>query len=303
MLKTNRLITALLVALCFGGAPARAQSGDALKPGMTLDQSNWQLAQDLLPTEILEHYKTGGYANPIIDFPLGLYEWPPDFKGSTEKNAGQFKISDQGSVVLNSTGEQPPYILGYPFPIIDASDPQAATKILWNYVYLTWYYGNLVSQQAVMDLPIVGSRGRNPLDLVLTQPGVVSGAPTGGGIYRNNLYDGTVTVKNSIVANSPRGGNCAGVVINNGFNLSSDGFCGFTQVANVLLGPLTANGGPTLTHMPLPGSPALDFVAGNCPPPATDQRGAARPIGALCDAGAVEYGAAVPMLSLPLVRT
>ena len=27
--------------------------------------------------------------------------------------------------MLNSTGEQPPYILGYPFPIIDPADPQA----------------------------------------------------------------------------------------------------------------------------------------------------------------------------------
>jgi hypothetical protein len=90
-------------------------------------------------------------------------------------------------------------------------------------------------------------------------------------------------------------------VINNGFNLSSDGFCGFTQVPNVMLGPLAANGGPTLTHMPLPGSPAIDVVSDSCPPPATDQRGAARPIGARCDAGAVEYGASVVMLGVPLV--
>jgi hypothetical protein len=50
-------------------------------------------------------------------------------------------------------------------------------------------YGNLVSQHAVMDLPIVGTRGRNPLDLVLMQPGVVSGAPTGGSIYVHGARD------------------------------------------------------------------------------------------------------------------
>jgi hypothetical protein len=50
-------------------------------------------------------------------------------------------------------------------------------------------YGNLISGTAVKDLPIVGSRGRNPLDLVLTQPGVVSGAPTGGGIYVHGARD------------------------------------------------------------------------------------------------------------------
>jgi hypothetical protein len=50
-------------------------------------------------------------------------------------------------------------------------------------------YGNLVTRQQVMDLPVVGSRGRNPLDLVLFQPGVVSGAPTGGAIYVHGARD------------------------------------------------------------------------------------------------------------------
>ncbi|MGH7786929.1 MAG: DUF1329 domain-containing protein, partial [Candidatus Binatia bacterium] len=128
---------------------APAGGGDGLKPGMVLDQSNWQLAESLLPPEILEHYKTGGYANPIVDWPSGTFNWPPDFKASTEKNAGQFKLSDQGSIVLNNSGEQPPYILGFPFPIIDKADPQAANKILWNFFYLTWYYGNLHAQSQV----------------------------------------------------------------------------------------------------------------------------------------------------------
>lgn len=124
----------------------------------------------------------------------------------------------------------------------------------------------------------------------------------GGGIYRNNLYNGTVTVKNSIVANSPAGGNCAGGVVDSGFNISSDTSCGFTRLTNVLLAPLANNGGSTLTHMPMPGSPAIDFVISGCPPPATDQRGAARPAGELCDAGAVEYGVILKMLYLPLAR-
>jgi hypothetical protein len=50
-------------------------------------------------------------------------------------------------------------------------------------------YGNLISSQAVKDLPIVGTRGRNPLDLVITQPGVVSGSNTGGGIHVNGARD------------------------------------------------------------------------------------------------------------------
>ncbi len=50
-------------------------------------------------------------------------------------------------------------------------------------------YGNLFSETVIKDLPIVGSRGRNPLDLVTRQPGVVSGANTGGGVHVNGARD------------------------------------------------------------------------------------------------------------------
>lgn len=49
--------------------------------------------------------------------------------------------------------------------------------------------GNLFSDTVVRDLPIVGSRGRNPLDLVVRQPGVLSGANTGGGVHVNGARD------------------------------------------------------------------------------------------------------------------
>ena len=115
-----------------------------------------------------------------------------------------------------------------------------------------------------------------------------------------------MTVRATIVANSPTGGNCAGGVTNGDYNLSSDATCGFSDIPNVMLGPLADNGGPTKTHMPLPGSPAIDLVVTGCPPPATDQRGAARPVDGdhngspRCDAGATEYPTA--LVYLPVVR-
>jgi CSLREA domain-containing protein len=63
-----------------------------------------------------------------------------------------------------------------------------------------------------------------------------------------------------------------------------------------LLGPLQDNGGTTLTHLPLPGSPAID--AGNpaiSSPPSTDQRGEDRVQGLRIDIGAVETP---PILSI-----
>src|SRR5262249_6109309 len=98
-----------------------------------------------------------------------------------------------------------------------------------------------------------------------------------------------------------------------GYNLSSDNSCTafFTQTgdlnnANPQLGPLATNGGPTPTHLPKSGSPAIDAIPLGANGWGTsltiDQRGAPRPIHGKCDIGAVEAGAVLPLLWLPLVR-
>ena len=117
---------------------------------------------------------------------------------------------------------------------------------------------------------------------------------------------GSIIVKNSILASPTQGlGNdlsiAGGVVTSLGHNIVGDasGALIFTgpgdlNSINPMLGPLAANGGPTQTHSPLPGSPAINAVPlayltdaiGN--PVTTDQRGVARPQGAAGDIGAVE---------------
>ena len=99
----------------------------------------------------------------------------------------------------------------------------------------------------------------------------------GGGIARNA---GTVSLKNTIVANSPSGGNCYGPITDGGYNLDSGTSCGFASENNSLsstdpmLGALADNGGPTLTHALLGGSPAVDKGNTNL---TEDQRGQPRP--------------------------
>lgn len=110
----------------------------------------------------------------------------------------------------------------------------------------------------------------------------------GGGI---NNASATVALLNTIVAYN-NGGNCYGTIKSNGYNLDSANTCRFankgdkTQV-NPLLAPLDDNGGPTLTRALLAGSPAIN-AGTNVGCPLTDQRGVARPQGALCDIGAFE---------------
>jgi hypothetical protein len=149
--------------------------------------------------------------------------------------------------------------------------------------------------------------------------------PYGGGIYNRG---GTLTISNSTVTGNSAydGGGIAGLNLNMrntivagnmaffgapdvGGRLTSSGYnvigntqygSGFddTDLLNVdpLLGPLQDNGGPTLTHALLPGSPALD--AGD---PAqlgvSDQRGVVRSDGV--NIGAYQASASAFVLTAP----
>jgi carboxypeptidase family protein len=50
-------------------------------------------------------------------------------------------------------------------------------------------FGNTVEQHTLEALPIVGSRGRNPLNFILFQPGVAPDANTGGGVHVHGARD------------------------------------------------------------------------------------------------------------------
>ena len=136
-----------------------------------------------------------------------------------------------------------------------------------------------------------------------------------GGLH---VEPGTATNYNTILAlNTSSGGspNCSGSITSEGNNLLGNNTgCNFVPVSGDQVGtgaspidpkvsPLQANGGPTLTHALLPGSPAID--QGNnisCPP--NDQRGVPRPQGLICDIGAFELTQAPVqqhLIRLPLI--
>jgi len=110
------------------------------------------------------------------------------------------------------------------------------------------------------------------------------------------------------VANTILDGACNGSVTSNGYNIESPGdTCGFDQAndlfdvtpAELNLGPLQDNGGPTETHALGAGSVAIDMIPeADCvdeggEPLTTDQRGEPRPAGAesKCDVGSFEVQA------------
>ncbi len=160
------------------------------------------------------------------------------------------------------------------------------------------------------------SAGRNGGGLLLTQEDgdaridnstVVNNYAyyTGGGLFNGYIDSGTVygselRIRSSIIANnSVNNGNysaIAGVDVYAQFSLieNLDGFNLTGNNNNIfytdpMLGPLADNGGPTMTHALLAGSPAIDAGL-NVAPSADDQRGNgfARIVGLQTDMGAVE---------------
>jgi CSLREA domain-containing protein len=124
-----------------------------------------------------------------------------------------------------------------------------------------------------------GVQGSEDFLLALTNSLVAeNNAPTGPDVFKG---DGSVRARFSLIGD----GSASGIT-------NADG----NQVGNVppnsspidpRLGPLADNGGPTLTHALLLGSPAIDAASTpDCP--ATDQRGVLRPQGAACDIGSYE---------------
>ena len=111
-----------------------------------------------------------------------------------------------------------------------------------------------------------------------------SAGSAGGIYYVQGQFPYTSEISNTIFNAGALGENIVNngaTVTSHGYNLSSDDGGGLLigpgdQInTDPLLGPLRDHGGPTLTHMPMRGSPAID--AGDpsfTPPPDHDQRGA-----------------------------
>jgi hypothetical protein len=142
-----------------------------------------------------------------------------------------------------------------------------------------------------------------PLDVSLdVRNSTITGnsAPSGGGIYnkRPPVGDSVVEISNTILNAGASGENIfndGGIISSLGYNLSSDDGGGYLtgpgdQInTDPLLGPLQDNGGPTLTHALLPGSPAIDAGDPNFhSPPSNDQRGCPRVINGRIDTGSFE---------------
>jgi len=153
---------------------------------------------------------------------------------------------------------------------------------------LVSFTGNLVVQNSTITantaaangggIAVVSGGGSSSIESTVLQANT---APAGTDAKTAN----TLSAKNSAI------GSITGITTftNLGGNLFAD--------PNIKLGPLADNGGPTLTHLPQPGSTLVN--AGTNPAGlATDQRGLARVFNAVADIGAVEINPATFVVDL-----
>ena len=105
-----------------------------LKAGDTLDSSTWQEAKGKMPDAILRRFESGQHISKVIDLPPEGIRWGSRFLKLTEANAGKYSVTAEGVMVENSTGSWPRYSDGgFPFPHIEANDPQLAYKVMYNF--------------------------------------------------------------------------------------------------------------------------------------------------------------------------
>src|SRR6266851_1577376 len=123
-MKLNRVamvaVFASMIAFGFTTVPAHAQ----VKPGDIITSDNASKVEGLVSPGNFILVKQG-MAMKII--PTGHLYWPPPYKAATEQYSPQ--------VLLSSDGELKGYVAGLPFPLVDANDPDAATKIMWNFQF------------------------------------------------------------------------------------------------------------------------------------------------------------------------
>ena len=175
----------LVAALCLMTAITFAQGTTTRMTGTVVDASGASVpgASVVLTNEgttvsfTTQTSSSGSYAFDLI--PAGTY------KVSVEKG-GFKKIVSSGNVAQINQ----PATVNLTMQVGEVSvemNVDAAAEVVQT--SSSGNIGNTVDQKTLESLPIIGTRGRNPLDLLNYQPGIVNGANTGGGVHVHGSRD------------------------------------------------------------------------------------------------------------------
>jgi len=166
-----------------------------LAPGAILDQTTVDAAVGLLPPEVLEEYRSGGYRNAIAAWPERAV-FSKAFAAATAANRGRFDVDEHGTIVDAKTRAPATGIYGLPFAI-SADDATAGVKAVWNAYYSLWRIG---STEDVLSLDWVGKRGLERQAVLRSKTLYYEGARPGLAPAKNPL---NVAAQQNAVVTSP----------------------------------------------------------------------------------------------------
>ncbi len=154
LLKTISVILFAMLLIFSSISPAVAVG----KLDKSIDKSNWQEIEGLVPDAVLTRVKNGDYTFHIatIDFNPVDYMAPWIRKSLTE-NLGKYGVNENDEIVDAKSGERVKFLKGLPFPMSDLNkdDPKIVQKILHNGFTIRDAYGpmNTSKQRLTMVYP------------------------------------------------------------------------------------------------------------------------------------------------------
>jgi hypothetical protein len=113
---------------------ARAVSGADTRE--RVDKQNVETYKALLPEPVYGRVRDGEYTLPLVPVDATRFHanYSDRFWAASAANQGKYGIDGEtGGLTDAATGKIPQHFFGLPFPTVQASDPQAGTKIVHNY--------------------------------------------------------------------------------------------------------------------------------------------------------------------------
>ncbi|HZC44907.1 MAG TPA: DUF1329 domain-containing protein [Candidatus Acidoferrum sp.] len=142
------VVVAVAFALLFIANSPRA----GVNPGDTITKDQADKVADLVSPGNLVLVKQGMTMTIV---PTDRLEWPPPYKSATEKYSAQVQLAPDGTLKN--------YKAGLPFPLVDATDPQAALKVMWNFSYRPLYTDDAISKNVEIGSFRPGSAPADPV--------------------------------------------------------------------------------------------------------------------------------------------
>ena len=128
-----RTVATVLAALLLS-ATTHADAQPQQPAGREIAAGNLADAGDLLLPSVRRWVERGDLTLHLADLHYSP-RWDDDFMKASAANRGRYAVDPELNIVDASSRARPDFIFGLPFPVIDAADPDAGVKVMWN----RWY--------------------------------------------------------------------------------------------------------------------------------------------------------------------